>query len=375
MRRLSTNRSLGKILISLFFGVLATVLFVLAGVGVFKYFMPFIIGWFISYIAGPVIRFLEKRVKIVKKIGSALIIIIVLGGVVVGLYFIGLFLYRELSGLVKDLPEIYRSASEAVDNLVASLNQIVDGLPGGVQESLRTFVNNFGTYINDFIKDLGTPTFQMAGNVAKRIPSIFISIIITVIAAYFFIAERDEILVWLKKVAPQAIVNKMTLIMANLKFAVGGYFKAQFKIMGVVFILLNIGFVILSVPYYVLLALLVAFLDFLPFFGTGTALIPWAVYELVTKDYKMAIGLLIIYGVTQLVRQLIQPKLVGDSMGLNPLVTLIFLYIGYRVGGVLGMIFSVPIGMIIINLYKAGGFDYLLQDIKDLAAAISELRK
>ncbi|WP_435070717.1 sporulation integral membrane protein YtvI [Ohessyouella blattaphilus] len=375
MRRLSTNRSLGKILISLFFGVLATVLFVLAGVGVFKYFMPFIIGWFISYIAGPVIRFLEKRVKIVKKIGSALIIIIVLGGVVVGLYFIGLFLYRELSGLVKDLPEIYRSASEAVDNLVASLNQIVDGLPGGVQESLRTFVNNFGTYINDFIKDLGTPTFQMAGNVAKRIPSIFISIIITVIAAYFFIAERDEILVWLKKVAPQAIVNKMTLIMANLKFAVGGYFKAQFKIMGVVFILLNIGFVILSVPYYVLLALLVAFLDFLPFFGTGTALIPWAVYELVTKDYKMAIGLLIIYGVTQLVRQLIQPKLVGDSMGLNPLVTLIFLYIGYRIGGVLGMIFSVPIGMIIINLYKAGGFDYLLQDIKDLAAAISELRK
>ncbi|WP_416389381.1 sporulation integral membrane protein YtvI [Ohessyouella blattaphilus] len=375
MRRLSTNRSLGKILISLFFGVLATVLFVLAGVGVFKYFMPFIIGWFISYIAGPVIRFLEKRVKIVKKIGSALIIIIVLGGVVVGLYFIGLFLYRELSGLVKDLPEIYRSASSAVDNLVASLNQIVDGLPGGVQESLRTFVNNFGTYINDFIKDLGTPTFQMAGNVAKRIPSIFISIIITVIAAYFFIAERDEILVWLKKVAPQAIVNKMTLIMANLKFAVGGYFKAQFKIMGVVFILLNIGFVILSVPYYVLLALLVAFLDFLPFFGTGTALIPWAVYELVTKDYKMAIGLLIIYGVTQLVRQLIQPKLVGDSMGLNPLVTLIFLYIGYRIGGVLGMIFSVPIGMIIINLYKAGGFDYLLQDIKDLAAAISELRK
>lgn len=372
---MSTNRSLGKILISLFFGVLATVLFVLAGVGVFKYFMPFIIGWFISYIAGPVIRFLERRVKIVKKIGSALIIIIVLGGVIVGLYFIGLFLYRELSGLVKDLPTIYRSASSAVDNLVASLNQIVDGLPGGVQESLRSFVNNFGTYINDFIKDLGTPTFQMAGNVAKRIPSIFISIIITVIAAYFFIAERDEILVWLKKVAPQAIVNKMTLIMANLKFAVGGYFKAQFKIMGVVFILLNIGFVILSVPYYVLLALLVAFLDFLPFFGTGTALIPWAVYELVTKDYKMAIGLLIIYGVTQLVRQLIQPKLVGDSMGLNPLVTLIFLYIGYRIGGVLGMIFSVPIGMIIINLYKAGGFDYLLQDIKDLAAAISELRK
>ena len=140
-------------------------------------------------------------------------------------------------------------------------------------------------------------------------------------------------------------------------------------------LILVIGFVILKVHFYFLLALLIAFLDFLPFFGTGTALIPWALYKLLVKDYRMVVGLIILYGVTQLVRQLIQPKLVGDSMGMRPLLTLLFLYIGYKAGGIFGMIFAVPIGMIIINLYKAGAFDYILDDVKILMEGILSLRE
>ncbi len=89
----------------------------------------------------------------------------------------------------------------------------------------------------------------------------------------------------------------------------------------------------------------------------------------------MVVGLLILYGVTQLVRQLIQPKLVGDSMGLNPLVTLVLLYAGYKMGGVLAMIFAVPVGMIVINLHKAGAFDYILDDVRILAEGILSLRE
>ena len=112
--------------------------------------------------------------------------------------------------------------------------------------------------------------------------------------------------------------------MDNLKYAVGGYFKAQFKIMAVVFVILLCGFGIMGMHFSILLALGIAFLDFLPFFGTGTALIPWALYELLTGDYRRVVGLLILYAVTQIVRQLIQPKLVGDSIGLNPLLPLYF---------------------------------------------------
>lgn len=88
----------------------------------------------------------------------------------------------------------------------------------------------------------------------------------------------------------------------------------------------------------------------------------------------MVAGLVVIYGVSQLVRQLIQPKLVGDSMGLNPLYTLFLLYLGYRVGSVLGMIFAVPLGLIVMNLYKAGAFDYILDDVEILVEGILSLR-
>ena len=88
----------------------------------------------------------------------------------------------------------------------------------------------------------------------------------------------------------------------------------------------------------------------------------------------MTAGLIVLYGITQLVRQLIQPKLVGDSMGMKPLVTLVFLYAGYRIGGVFGMIFAVPVGLIAINLYKAGAFDYILVDVKILLEGVLSLR-
>lgn len=104
-------------------------------------------------------------------------------------------------------------------------------------------------------------------------------------------------------------------------------------------------------------------------------MIPWAIYKFLVGDYKMVAALVILYGVTQLVRQLIQPKLVGDSMGLNPLYTLFLLYLGYRVGSVLGMIFAVPIGLILLNLYQAGAFDYILNDVKILAEGILSLRE
>ena len=104
-------------------------------------------------------------------------------------------------------------------------------------------------------------------------------------------------------------------------------------------------------------------------------MIPWALYKFLVGNYKMAIGLIIVYGITQLVRQVIQPKLVGDSIGMNPLLTLVLLYIGYKVDGVFGMIFAVPVGMIVINLFKAGAFDYILDDVKILGEGILSLRE
>ena len=369
------KRPYWKVAASLFFSLLGTILFIVIGVRAIGFFMPFVIGWFIAYLAYPLVEWLESRVKIKKKLGSALIIILVIA-IVAGLGYLGIVkLAREIQMALNNAPDLYQDLEAGFREIGERFQGVYRMLPENIQNGWNSLIQNMDERVGGVIAGIGNPAVEATGNVVKRIPGILVSVIVALVSAYFFTAQREEIIQWSKKVAPKAIEARMSMVMYNLKYAVGGYFKAQFKIMAVVGLILLCGFLILGVDYAFLLAILIAFLDFLPFFGTGTALIPWAVYKFFVMDIKIAIALLIIYGITQLVRQIIQPKLVGDSIGLSPLLTLILLYVGYRVGSLLGMILAVPIGMIILNLYKAGAFDYILDDVRILMRGIASLKE
>lgn len=143
-------------------------------------------------------------------------------------------------------------------------------------------------------------------------------------------AERDQFRSSVAKYLPESFVGRFRLIKQSLLKAVGGYFKAQIKIEIWIYLLLVTGFFILQVDYALLIALGIAFLDFLPFFGTGTVMVPWAVVKFLNAEYPMTIGLLLLWGVSQLVRQIIQPKIVGDSVGMPPIPTLFYSISGIR---------------------------------------------
>jgi predicted PurR-regulated permease PerM len=171
------------------------------------------------------------------------------------------------------------------------------------------------------------------------------------------------------------VVNYWRLIYNNFIAAFGGYFKAQFKIMLVLSVIMFVGFEILKVNYSFLFAIGIALLDVLPVFGTGAVLGPWAVIDVLSGNYIRAIGLVIIYLVCQVVKQILQPKMVGDSIGLNPLATLIFMFIGYKFYGVFGMIIGIPVGMVLVNMFKIGMFDRLIKGFKIIAHDLNEFRK
>ena len=227
----------------------------------------------------------------------------------------------------------------------------------------------------DFFGKIGTPTIEAAGNFAMRLPSIFIGIIMALLSSYFFVAERHQISQWFRAHAPAALQLRYDMVRRSLVRSVGGYLKAQLKIEVWMYLLLLVGLGVLRVNYFALIALVIAFLDFLPFLGTGTVLVPWAIIKIFTADYKMAIGLLIIWGGGQLARQLIQPKIVGDSMGVPPLPTLFLLYIGYKVAGVVGMILAVPLGLLLYTMYENGAFDTTRDSILVLMAGINRFRR
>ena len=165
------------------------------------------------------------------------------------------------------------------------------------------------------------------------------------------------------------------MIRDNFGKAFGGYFKAQFKIMIVITLILFIGLEILRVDYSFVIALIIAFLDLLPVLGTGTVLGPWTVIEIFNGNYLFAVGLVALYIICQVVKQVLQPKMVGDSIGMNPLLTLFFMFVGYKFGGMAGLIIGIPVGMVLVNFYQAGVFDDVIADFKTVAADINNLRK
>ncbi len=339
------------------------------------FFMPFVLGWIIAWIASPMVRFFEEKLKIRRKAGSVVVIVVVIGLVVLAGYLIGGKLIREIAGFVGDLPVMWESLEKDFDEIGKNLSSLYDKLPVDVQNTL----NNIGTQTNEFVGELigkiSSPTIAAVGNFAKQLPTIVIGIVMCLLSSYFFVAERVPFTSTIKQYMPESLRYRARIIKRSLVKAVGGYFKAQIKIEIWIYLLLVVGFFILGIDYALLIALGVAILDFLPFFGTGTAMVPWAIVKFLSSDYRMTIGLLLIWGVSQLVRQIIQPKIVGDSIGVPPIPTLFLLYIGYMVEGVVGMIIAVPIGIILWTLYKEGAFDTTKHSIQILSAGLNRFRK
>ncbi|MDD3404029.1 MAG: sporulation integral membrane protein YtvI [Hespellia sp.] len=371
----NNTRPYWQVAVSLMFSILATVAFVFIGWKLIIFLMPFVIGWLIALIITPIVRWLEKRLKIVKKLASVLTVVLVLGLFVVIIYFAVSRLVSEVNSLIQNFPTLYSQLESGLNTIGDGMSGLFSRLPKGIQDSAANFMANLDQYVGNLMSNISEPTVEWAGNFAKSLPSFLIGFIVTLMSAYLFTAENDQVSEYLHKMAPPSVEKRMSIVFQSLRTAVGGYFKAQFKIMGIVFAILLIAFAVMGVHYSVLVALLIAFLDFLPFFGTGTAMIPWAIYKFLVGDYKTAIILLVIYGITQAAHQLLQPKLIGDSVGLNPIVTLLLLYIGYRVSSVIGMILAVPIGMVLINMIQAGAFDYIIDDVRILVEGILGLRE
>ncbi|MCM1541956.1 MAG: sporulation integral membrane protein YtvI [Blautia sp.] len=353
--------------------ILLAVFFLLPKVIIF--FMPFVVGWLIALLASPLVRFFEDKIKLKRKIGSAFVIISVIALVVLLLYFVSSWLIEQVGGLIGALPGMWSGMESDLNDIGHKFGVLFNKFPADIKEGFADAADSIAESLGDFFGKIGTPTIAAAGSFARQLPSMFIGLIMALLSAYFFVAERNTIGDWFRKHTPAVIQMRFRTVRRSLKKSVGGYLKAQLKIEVWMYLLLTIGLGLLKVNYFALIALLIAFMDFLPFFGTGTVLIPWAVIKVLTGDFKMAIWLLVMWGVGQLARQLIQPKIVGDSIGVPPLPTLILLYIGYKIGGIVGMILAVPLGLLIYTMYQEGAFDTTKNSLLILVSGINRFRR
>ncbi len=363
-----------KILFNYLFAIILVLLILLVLPRLLAFFWPFVIAAVIAAIANPLVRFLENKIKIRRKAGSVFVIVLTLAAVVAASYGILYVFVTEMVGFFKSAPDMWARVNSSISKLSSEFSYRFALLPKGTKD----FFSNLGENIYDELSKIGSSigedAAQSASNGVKNAPQFIIGVIMCILASYLFVAERDKIGQYLSYMIPKHIRERYLIVVQTMKSAVGGYFKAQFKIMGFVYIVLFVGFLILKVDYAFLIALLIAFLDFLPFFGTGAVMWPWAAYSFFMKDYKFAIGMMVVWGLSQLVRQLIQPKLVGDSIGMPAIPTLFLLYAGFRIKGALGLILAVPVGMIVYNLYKAGLFSNFIYSSRILMRDFRRMR-
>lgn len=364
-----------KILINFLFVIAAVLFTFLILPKLLGFFLPFVIGWIVAMIANPLVKFLEKRMRLLRKHSSAIIIIAIIGAIVGAIYLLIAILYREIKALSDDLPSIIDKLEVQLSDLSDRLQDFAATLPEGLQNVINNFVNGINNSFSNVMSDKDAISFDLLGDITGNIAEGFLIVIITILSAYFFIVKRDELVANLNKNMPNSINTGWHIIYDNFKSAVGGYFKAQFKIMLVLSAIMFIGFEIMNVGYSFLLALGIAFLDLLPVFGTGAILWPWALVDMLMGNYIRAIGLVVIYLICQVLKQILQPKMVGDSIGISPLTTLVFMFIGYRFYSVLGMILGIPVGMVLVNLYRIGAFDRIVKGFQIIVHDINEFRK
>jgi sporulation integral membrane protein YtvI len=364
-----------KIIINflIFIGALLIVLLLLPKL--LRFFVPFVIGWIVAMIANPLVRFLETKVKILRKHSSAIIIVVVIAGIIGAAYLLIAALVREIGELSNDLPNIISQVTVQLNHVSEQIHELSLKLPDSLRNIIDNFMSGISNYASDFVNGIEPLSMTTVGNVAGNVAEVFLMTIVTILSAYFFTVNMNEIIEELKKHLPESVTNGWHLIFDNFKTAFGGYFKAQFKIMLILTVIMFIGFEILGVGYSFLLALGIAFLDLLPVFGTGAILWPWAIIEMITGNYMRAVGLIVVYLICQIVKQILQPKMVGDSIGISPLATLIFMFVGYRLYSVLGMILGIPVGMVCINLYRIGAFDRIIRGFRIIVHDINEFRK
>lgn len=328
-----------------------------AAVYLLRLFMPFVIAYIFALAVDPLVRKMQKNMKLPRSGAAFLVMVILIGGIGGLLSWIIYKLVNEIRTVYDNFPDIYDSMVFEIELIKTKLSGIYDMMPPNIQETLQNLADEISVAAAGFINKKSTPVMNTAGSLAKSLPNVLVSTLVFLLSSYFMISDFARVKKAVKTPFTSRAQEKLTLLGLQIKKYLGAYVKAQLMIMSVVFFILFIGLSILNVEYALLVALGTAVLDALPFFGSGAVLWPWSLISFVTGDLKMGIGAVIIYVVIVVTRQSIEPKIVSSNIGMNPILTLMSMYLGFKLLSIGGMILGPVIMMLIISLYKAKIFD------------------
>lgn len=313
--------------------------------------MPFLLGAGLALAAEPGVKLLSGRLKLPRAAASGIGVGAVFAVICAALTLLVGLAVRELRVLAGILPQMELTARDGLNALQSWLLEASQRTSPGVRSLVQRNVMQLFSGSAELLDGITRRGLAMAGSFLTRLPDSALGIGTTVLAAFLTSAELPRIRQWLRAQLHRPYFQAAIDFLIRLRATAGQWLIAQLKLLSITCLVLTVGFLLLGIEYAPLWAMLVSVVDALPILGTGTVLVPWSLVCLVQHNTGRALGLLGLYAATALTRSTLEPKLVGRQLGLDPLVTLIALYVGFRLWGLPGMILSPLLVITLISMF------------------------
>ena len=319
-----------------------------------KYLMPllspFLLGALLALAAEPMVRFLSRRAHLPRAVSTAVGVSMAFCFLAMLLLILCAFALRQLKTLAGVLPDLETTARSGLTLVQSRMLELASHAPKGLrpllEDNVRTLLADSGSLLGKLTAWL----LGLAGSILTHVPDSALGLGAAILSAFLISVRLPRIRQWLLGRIPQQQLRSLTETARRMRRVLGRWLLAQCKLMSVTFGIVTAGLMLLRIPSAPLWALLVALVDALPVLGTGTVLVPWSLVCFLQGDTPRALGILGIYITAALTRSMLEPKLLGKHLGLDPLVTLIALYIGYRLWGVGGMILAPLLTVVVLQL-------------------------
>jgi len=330
----------------------------------FRLTYPFIFALFIAFLINPLVNFLERKARIPRGL-SVFIGILLVFGIVTGL--LTLLIAEIISGanyLAKEVPQHFENLVVYFENLIVGqiipfyerITSMFDNLDQGQQQTIMDNVTNVGTTIATNVGEFVKAFLENIPKFLGWLPNAATVIVFSLLATFFISKDWNKFVIMGRRFIPTKARTSGKSVFIELKKALFGFIKAQATLISITAGIVLVGLLILRVDYAITIALLIGIVDLLPYLGTGLVFVPWIIYSAFSGNLAFAIGLGILYLVVIVQRQVMEPKIISSSIGLDPLATLISLFVGFQLFGFVGLIIG-PVTLVIIRtLYTTGVF-------------------
>lgn len=313
-------------------------------------FFPFLIGTALALAAEPIVRFGCNRLHLPRPVASGIGVSMSFAFLMIVVLLLAALVVRELRALAGILPSLESSIRGGMESMSAWLLQLAQRAPGSVATVLTRNINDFFSGSSALLDRVTGYLLRLASGILSQMPGRALSFGTGIIASFMISAKLPKIKAAFRSRLNAQKIQPLLESVRRLKHALGGWLKAQLKLSGITFGVATIGLLLLRVSYAPLWAVLIAVVDAFPVLGTGAILIPWSLVAFLQGDHLLAFGLLGLYAAAAVTRTVLEPRLVGKQLGIDPLVTLLALYVGFKLFGLLGMILAPMLAVTITQL-------------------------